>query len=49
MKKTLFGLGMLVTFSIIFMGCPSPSSAKTEELSLTEKLQRQKEALILKI
>ena len=38
MKKTLFGLGMLVTFSIIFMGCPSPSSAKTEELSLTEKI-----------
>ena len=38
MKKTLFGLGLFIAFSIIFMGCPSPSSAKTEELSLTEKI-----------
>ena len=38
MKKTLFGLGLFIAFSMIFMGCPSPSSAKTEELSLTEKI-----------
>ncbi|MBR1639197.1 MAG: hypothetical protein IJ688_07410 [Treponema sp.] len=40
MKKTLFGLGLFIAFSMIFVGCPSPNSAKTEELSLTEKIAK---------
>ena len=40
MKKTLFGLGLFIAFSMIFVGCPTPNSAKTEELSLTEKIAK---------